>query len=372
MQKSDLIPYEYDASNIKGLAKDILFPKTIEELKKNILENPRICIRGGGTGLAGGAVPEQNQDIVVDTSKLIKIGNIDLDRKTIEVEAGVILEDLQNYLRKYNLEFPVNPSSRSACTIGGMIATNAVGSRAIKYKNTENWVRWIEVIDADGNLDRKGRTETSDYAGMEGITGIIAKACLNLITIPKRSATLIKITNKEKIIEIVRHLKQNKNVSMIEFIDKKISEGLDFSDNYHLIVEYEDETGLLKEEEYEELMQKRYTIYPFLAGEGYTKIEDPKITLDKFEIFLEWFEKHNIPLFGHLSVGILHPCFYEGQEKHIPELMKLVKKTNGKISGEHGIGILKKQYIEANDKKILENIKKRTDPKNKFNIGKII
>lgn len=372
MQKSDLIPYEYDASNIKGLTKDVIFPKTIEELKRKVRENSRLCIRGGGTGLVGGAVPEQNQDIVIDLSKLIQIGNIDLMRKTIEVEAGVILEDLQNYLKKYNLEFPVNPSSKAVCTIGGMIATNAVGSRAIKYKNTENWVRWIEVIDGDGNLDRKGRTETSDYAGMEGTTGIIAKACLNLMPIPERSATLVKITNKEKILEIVKHLKQSKNVSMIEFIDKKISDGIGLSNNYHLIVEYEDKSGLLKDDEYEELMEKRYTIYPFLAGEGYTRIEDPKITLDKFQDFLNWFEKHKIPVFGHISVGILHPCFYVGQEKHIPEMMKLVKKTNGKITGEHGIGILKKQYVEPNDKKILQNIKRRTDPKNKFNMGKII
>jgi len=372
MKREEMLPYEFDASGIKGMAKDVVFPKTIQEVKRIVSEERRICIRGGGSGLAGGAVPEHNQDVVLDLSKLTKIGPLDKGRETIEVEAGVILEDLQDHLSEYNLEFPVNPSSRSICTIGGMIATNAVGSRAIKYKDTENWVRWIEVVNSNGDLERKGKTEISDYAGMEGITGVIVKACLNLIPLKRRTATLVKIESKEKIPAIVQQVKTSPHVSMIEFIDKKISKGINLSDAYHIIVEYEDDSGVLKDKAYDELMQKRYNIYPFVAGEGYARIEDPKIMMGKFLEIFEWLEKKNIPVFGHLSVGIIHPCFYKGQEQHIPELMSMVKRSGGKISGEHGIGLHKKEYVDPNDKKILENIKKRTDPKNKFNIGKII
>jgi glycolate oxidase len=87
---------------------------------------------------------------------------------------------------------------------------------------------------------------------------------------------------------------------------------------------------------------------------------------------LNWLELKKIPVFGHISVGILHPCFYQGQKEHIPDLMKFVRRVGGQVSGEHGIGLLKRKYVEMNDKKILMNVKKRTDPKNKFNIGKVI
>ncbi len=233
-------------------------------------------------------------------------------------------------------------------------------------------VRWIEIIDNNGTIDRKGRTETSDYCGMEGITGLIVKACLNLVNIKERTATLVKLNNIDKISETLQHIKQNKNVSMIEFLDKKVSSIINLSNNYHLIVEYEDNSGLLKNSEYNELMKKRNFIYPKLAEEGYTKIEDPVIMTNKIDTLLNFLEKKEIPTYGHISIGILHPCFNSQQEQYIPEMMKLVKKLSGKISGEHGIGILQKKFVDPNDKKILQNIKKRTDPQNKFNMGKVI
>ena len=132
------------------------------------------------------------------------------------------------------------------------------------------------------------------------------------------------------------------------------------------------ELGKLKEEKYAELLKLRDKLYPFLAREGYTKIEDPKLHPNKIKDFLTWLKLKKIPSFGHISVGIIHPCFKPEQEKLIPQMMKIVKKLSGQVSGEHGIGILKKKYLDPQDKKILENVKKRTDPTNKFNQGKII
>ena len=169
MKTNNLEAYEIDASRVKGKALDVVHPKTISEVKRFVISSRRVVPRGAGTGLSGGCVPQGGVDLVIDLSKLDAIGSFDRERGTIEVEAGVILDDLQEYLEKYNLEFPINPSSHSVCTIGGMIATNAVGSRAIKYGRTSEWIRWIEIIDSQGNLHRKGVTEMSDYFGMEGI-----------------------------------------------------------------------------------------------------------------------------------------------------------------------------------------------------------
>ena len=119
-------------------------------------------------------------------------------------------------------------------------------------------------------------------------------------------------------------------------------------------------------------MEKKDNAYSFLVEEGYTLVEDIKIMVNKFPEVLSFLEARHIPVYGNVGVGLLFPHFYKGQEKHIPELLTFVKKLGGHVNGRHGIGIMKKQYLEFNDKKILENIKKRTDPRQKFNIGKVI
>lgn len=367
----NLKPYESDASEIRGSVGDVIIPKNILELRSAVLKSSRIVPRGAGTGLSGGAVPNP-QDTVIDLSKLNKIENLDVERKTIEVDAGVILDDLQDYLDEFGLEFPVNPSSHSVCTIGGMISTNAVGSRAVKYGKTSQWVRWIEVIDGKGNVNRKGITELSDYVGLEGITGIISRACLNLSRKIHRTASLVSIKDFSKAVSIVKSLKSDSSVSMIELVDKRISSWIGLEEEYNLIIEYESSAGILQGDEYEDLMRKRDEIYPLLAKEGYTLIEDPKLMLDKIDKLIFWLESHEVPFFGHLSVGIIHPCFKESQKRYLNEFMGLVKRLGGQVSGEHGIGLLKKEFVEVNDKKILINIKKRTDPQNKFNLGKVI
>lgn len=367
---SKILPYLYDASNIIGTSNEVFQPKTIEEAKQFVKNNKSICIRGGGTGLAGGAVP--NNEPILDLSKLNHISTFDEKRKTIIVEAGVILDELEEFLEQYKLEFPIRPSSHSVCTIGGMIATDAVGGRAGIYGRTSKWVRWIEVINSKGILERKGATELSDFAGMEGITGVIVNACLNLTQQKKRTATLLSFNSVEEAYENVKKYRKDSNVSMIELINPFVSEGIRLNGKYNVIVEYENTEGELTNHRYEELMKKRDNIYPFLAGQEYSKIEDPKITNDKIILLLKWLDSHKIPYFGHISVGIIHPCFKPTDEKLISDMMKSIKKINGQISGEHGIGITKKEYVDPQDKIIIKNIKKRIDPTNKFNNGKII
>jgi glycolate oxidase len=364
-------PYESDASQLVGKATKVEQPKNILELREVVKKNHKICIRGGGSGLAGGAVPQN--EVVLDMSKLDKISNLDTGRKTIEIEAGVILDDLNNYLDKYNLELPLNPSSHAICTIGGMIATNAVGSRAIKYGKTSEWVNWVEIINSAGEAEIKTKTELSDYAGLEGTTGVIFRANLRLASKKRqRTATLLSSGYINEISDYVRNLKRNANVSMIEFFDKKISEWLGFEFKYHLLIEYESDEGNLKGESYKKIMETRDKLYPTLAEKGYNRIEDPKVLLDRFDKLFTFLESYDVPVYGHLSMGILHPCFSKSQEKLIPEIMTLTKKLCGQVSGEHGIGLLKKEFVDIADKKIIQNIKSRTDPIKKFNSGKVI
>jgi len=372
MKKNLMKIYEVDASGLTGNAADVVFPTSVQEVRKIVQNSKRVSIRGAGTGLVGGAVPQNGMDIVLDLSKMIRIDNLDKERLTVEVDAGVILDDLQAYLSGFGLEFPVNPSSHSVATIGGMIATDAVGSRGVKYGKTSNWVKWVEVVDGYGNVDRKGITELSDYAGMEGITGVIVKACLKLSERKKRTASLIGVDDVDKAVAYARDLKRNSEVSMIEFMDRQISVSLGLEDRYHLIVEYEGDSGKMKGEEYRKLLALRDSVGPKMSEAGNVILEDPKILLDKSAALIKWFESKGIPVFGHFGYGILHPRFNEETKKYIPDMMKFVKRLGGQVSGEHGIGLLKKEFVEINDRKILENVKKRTDPQGKFNMGKVL
>ena len=269
--------YETDASRLKGNAKDVKHPTSIQEVKKVITSFTKIVPRGGGSGFVGGAIPQKGLDVVLDISKLNQIGKLEMERNTIEVDAGVILQDLQDHLKNYNLEFPISPLSKEIATIGGMIAMNAIGSRSLKYGKTENWINWIEIVNCNGELERKGVTEISDYSGMEGTTGIIVRACLKLVREKQRTASIINVESLEEIISIVKNLKRNSNISMTKFLDKWISKKLNLDEGYALIIEYEDDSGNLKGKEYEETLKLIDKIYPTIANEEYLRIEDPKI-----------------------------------------------------------------------------------------------
>ncbi len=371
MNKKEILAYNFDASQKEGKLNKVYLPQTIEEVKKIVKKEKNLTLRGGGTGLVGGSVPQG--DSILDLSKLNKILELNKEKKTILVEVGVILDELQKYLDKYSLEFPLNPSSHSICTIGGMIATNAVGTRAIKYGKTGDWVRWIEVVNFKGELIRIPKTDLKDYVGMEGITGVIVRACLQLIEGKKRYVEIFYFDKYEDIIQKVKELKQRSNISAIEFFDKKISNFLGLGKVYSLIVEFEEEAkDKEKLKKSEEIYYVRDSLFPKLASEGYYLIEDPKIMLEKSLFLVEWLEKKEIPFYAHISVGIFHPCFSKEKEHLISDMMSLVKKNFGQITGEHGIGLLKKSFLDPNDKKLFESIKKRLDPLNKFNKNKIV
>ncbi|MFH1710797.1 MAG: FAD-binding oxidoreductase [Nanoarchaeota archaeon] len=366
----DLIAYSTDASMIEGNAISVVYPESAEQIRQIIASSSGVTVRGGGSGLVGGAVPQNC--VVLDISKMNKILKFDEQKKEIEVEAGIILDELNNYLDKYGLEFPVKPSSHSICTIGGMISTNAVGSRAIKYGRTSDWVSRLWVINGKGEIIEAGKTDMGDFTGMEGITGIVFKARLKLLPKMQRSASLVGLDSLKEVHDLVMKLKIREDVSAIEFLDKFISGLLGMNDRYHVLIEYESEEGKMKGVEYDRLMNLRDEVYPTLASAGFTRIEDPKILIHKFIELAEFLQDNKIPFFGHLGVGIIHPVFRKEQEELIREMIKNVKKLRGQVSGEHGIGIAKKEFLELGDIKLIQRIKKRHDPFGKLNCGKVV
>lgn len=154
----DLIkPYLKDASNYEGYAEIVFIPETIEEIEEAyqacLRNHQKVTISGAGTGLTGGKVPEGGA--IISMEKLNKVVGLDLQLKTIKVQPGMTLIELEQFLSDYNLFYPPNPTENNS-TIGGNIATNASGARTFKYGATRDFVQSLDLILGDGeNLELK-------------------------------------------------------------------------------------------------------------------------------------------------------------------------------------------------------------------------
>ncbi len=159
--EKDLIkPYLKDASNYEGYADIVYIPETIAEIQEafeNCIRNKqKVTISGAGTGLTGGKVPEGGA--IISMEKLNKVVDFDLNQKTIKVQPGITLIDLEKFLDDYNLFYPPNPTENNS-TIGGNIATNASGSRTFKYGATRDFVLSLELILGDNEKVKLSRGE---------------------------------------------------------------------------------------------------------------------------------------------------------------------------------------------------------------------
>ena len=158
----------------------------------------------------------------------------------------------------------------------------------------------------------------------------------------------------------------------IEFINKRASELAKLGDKNKLMIEFEDDSGEIKDpKEIEKRWQEREGMGPILTSAGYVVMEDPRIPKERMAEYLKWLEKRNIPAFGHVAFGIVHPRFQRGSEL-IKELFEKVQEMGGTVSGEHGIGLTKKKYLDQETREQIEKLKKKYDPKNILNRGKVI
>jgi FAD/FMN-containing dehydrogenase len=243
------IVYEEEPNGVRGKALAVVFPQNDEEIMNLIrLSNSDIIPRGTGINFNLSTLPENST--IVDLSRNNRILSIDLNRKTVQVEAGIIVAELNRELEKYSLEFPILGFFPNLETIGGMIAKNSSGSREIKYNRMINWVESLEIINGLGELKKISKSDIPEIVGMEGTTGIIVRAILRLTTQKERSISILKSPSLNEILKANKRLRLNQEVVSVDLIDRDISELLGLERKYHLIVEYESEAGLFKKAAY--------------------------------------------------------------------------------------------------------------------------
>lgn len=392
--------------------------------------------RGAGTGLSGGAIPQKG-GVVISLERLNKI--IDIDERNLQVttEPGVITEELQNAVKEKGLFYPPDPASRGSCFIGGNIAENSGGPRAVKYGVVKDYVLNLEVVLPTGEIiwtganilkNSTGYNLTQLIVGSEGTLGIVTKIVLRLIPHPKYDLLMLApFASLEKASEAVSAIfRAGFTPSALELVEidalKIVSKMVDsyivpVSDDIaaHLIIETDGNNldvlmsemeaiaELLNQfeageilfaddaQQKDELWKLRRRVAEATKQAGYTIEEDTVVPRAELPALIKGIKvlgkqyQFEAVCYGHAGDGNLHvrikkegiPNSYgnEDMNKILKELFRLVKSLGGTISGEHGIGLIQKDFMpvvmdEANIN-LMRSIKKVFDPNNILNPGKI-
>lgn len=444
IDREEMLEYTHDESlNLNRVSYPLVVVKPGD--KKEVAEIMKYCnteripvtIRGGGTGLCGGAVP-LNSEIIISLERMNKVIEIDSENMTATVEAGVRLSEFYKSIEKFNLFFPPHPGDEGA-TIGGIVATNAGGSRALKYGVVRNFVRALEFVIPTGMIFTTGGKflkNSTGYnilnllIGSEGTLAIITSITLALIPKPKFTQTLILAYNeiKDAILTMNNILKTGITPMAAEIIDRKVINIVESKINKKIpcekgeillliILDGNNENEITNSAEIigeialnnnsldvlvadtknkqDTILQIRSNSYESLKKymlEAFD-ISLPRSAIYKYLNEIKKIENENkvwLPTYGHIGDGNLHTHIMKADwngewiEKELtPEEVELIsqkiyniaKECNGILSGEHGIGFLKKKYlnlfIDSNLIEIMKSIKKVFDPNNILNPNKI-
>jgi glycolate oxidase len=392
--------------------------------------------RGAGTGLSGGAIPHKG-GVVISTEKLNKIIEIDERNLQVTTEPGVITEILQDTVKEKGLFYPPDPASRGSCFIGGNIAENSGGPKAVKYGVVKDYVLNLEMVLPTGEIiwtganvlkNSTGYNLTQLVVGSEGTLGIVTKIVLKLIPLPKYDLLMLApFASLEKASEAVSAIfRAGFTPSALELVEidaLKIVSGIvdayvvPVNENIaaHLIIEVDgnDVNVLMNEmeaiaellqqygvgevlfaddaQQKNELWKLRRAVAEAVKPAGYTIEEDTVVPRAELPALIKGvkalgkqYDFHAV-CYGHAGDGNLHirikkegiPNSYGNEEMNtiIRALFTLVKSLGGTISGEHGIGLIQKNFMdivfdEAN-LRLMRSIKKAFDPNNILNPGKI-
>jgi len=370
----DLLVYSRDASRLEGECLAVVWPSHAEQVIALVewarAEAADLVPRGAGTGLCGGATPQRS--VVVDLSHLTDVGPVDVEQRRVSVGAGAVLGTLNRRLTAEGLFLPVIPGSHRAASIGGMIATNAAGLRAVRYGTMRNWVEKVTLVDGLGRLHHVGGDTLGDVVGREGITGFVVKATLRLAPLPaQRTISLLAFDDEAPLLAQRDRWLADPRLTALEYVNRHAAEAIGWEARPHLLAEFDSDGGESGDpDRVAMLWRARDGLYPVLARSGYPVIEDPQVSGEGVAALLAWLEAEGIPAFGHLGVGIVHPCF-RPDDARVAALYERVAGWDGQVSGEHGIGLKKRGWTDTAFRAEVQCLKETYDPQNITNRGKL-
>jgi glycolate oxidase len=370
----DRVVYGRDASRLEGDCLAVVWPSHPDQVAPLVewarAEAVDLTPRGAGTGLCGGATPQQS--VVVDLSRLNVISFIDAEQRTARVGAGVVLGTLNRRLLADGLFLPVIPGSHRAASIGGMIATNAAGLRAVRYGPMRRWVEELSLVDGNGRLHRLSGAAMDDAVGREGVTGFIVEATVRLAPLPQqRTISLLAGDDESVLLAQRKQWLADPRLTALEYFNRHAATAIGWEPRPHLLAEFDSDGGEIDDSgQISAVWRARDGLYPVLAGRGYPVIEDPQVGAEGMAALLAWLDAAEIPAFGHLGVDIVHPCFNASDER-ITALYERVASLDGRVSGEHGIGLKKKAWTSAAFRAEVRRLKEIYDPQGVINRRKL-
>jgi glycolate oxidase len=436
-EQEDLLTFGYDATpELQLLPNVVVFPTETEQVLELVNfardEGLPIVPRGSGTGLSGGSVAA-NGGMVLCLTRLNRILEIDEENLTATAQAGVVTLDFFNAVAAKGLFYPPDPGSQKISTLGGNIAEDAGGLRGLKYGVTRDYVMALNGVLGDGSTIRTGGKSVKDVAGYalkdllvgsEGTLGIITEATFKLIPPPQAKRTLLAYFRDTRTAgEAVSNIIAAKIIpSTMEIMDKAtincvedyVNIGLPRDMAALLLIEVDGHRAVVTEEaddvhsvlervgaaqieeaadaaHADQLAAARRTALSALARVSPTTLlEDATVprsrlaeTFDEIDRLAEKF-RLQVGTFGHAGDGNLHPTVLcderdrdEMERAHAfyHELYDKVLAWGGTVSGEHGIGLAKKDYLQrqigAGGVDVMRRIKQGFDPSALLNPGKI-
>ena len=403
---------ETPAEQYAHMPEAVITPTSTEQIAQIVkLANQElipVTPRGAGSGLSGGAIPEYG-GLVLSVEKMNKVLEIDYDNLMLVLEPGVITNSINEEIAGKGLFFAGYPMSVETCYIGGNIAENAGGGKAVKYGVTGRYIMGLEIVTPTGEVVQLGGKRVKDVSGYdlkqliigsEGTLGIVTKAIIKLMPMPTDKVDLLVLfKDLRSAIKMVPEIMTNSRIipTGIEFMDKSsiktsceyLNEHLPYQEaEAMLLIEVDGTKAGQVEEDAEtigELCLEKGAIEVYVA-DNYTtqervwsvrrniaeafKVFSPHQSLEDIVVpiaaipdimpEIERIAKKydiQIPCYGHAGDGNLHVTlvknpqhsmeqWYEIEEKALKELYQATRKLGGTISGEHGIGSKRKPYLE--------------------------
>jgi len=392
--------------------------------------------RGAGTGLSGGALPHLG-GILLSTERMNNIISIDEKNLQVTTEPAVITEVLQRTLSEKKLFYPPDPSSRGSCFIGGNISENSGGPKAVKYGVVKDYVLNLEVVLPTGEIiwtganvlkNATGYNLTQLIVGSEGTLGVVTKIVLKLLPLPAHDLLmLVPFYSAESACAAVAAIfRAGYTPSGLEFMERDALEWVaQFVENNtvkieddvqaHLLIEVDGnnvdvlmqeiegiasivsnfECGEIlfadNEQQKAELWKMRRRVAEAVKAHSVYKEEDTVVPRAELPVLLHGVKEigkkygfHSV-CYGHAGDGNLHVNIIRGDlgddqwngslKEGIREIFELTKRLGGTLSGEHGIGLVQKEFMnivfDETQLRLMREIKKIFDPNNILNPGKI-
>jgi glycolate oxidase len=433
----DLATYSFDGtSNWQALPEAVVFPTTAEQVSQILRlateQGIPVTPRGAGSNVSGGSVPVLG-GIVLCTTRMNKIIEIDTANFTVTTEVGVVLNDLNREIARHNLFFPPDPQSFLAATIGGCVSENAGGPYAVKYGVFKHYILGMTAVLPTGAILTLGGSTVKNVTGYdlcqllcgsEGTLAVITQVTLHLLPLPPARQTVLAVFNEMVTAGKAVHRVLSEGIvpAKIELMDnwviRRIEEvtplGLPLEAETIILFELDGVPGAVEKETeevinlcQEEGAMEARAAYDAKEAEnfwaarraGFSAIfgnapiafaEDVAVPPSRLPELIGRVQKIakkydvTIVTLGHAGDGNLHPCVltdekntehYGRAEKAIHDIFSAALELGGAISGEHGIGLGKKKFLKKAMSpeaiNLLRGIKKVFDPKGILNPGKI-